>query len=207
MSSLNELIKYFFSISFITGAIVYIVKTIFKQSMSKDLERYKLELTHQINVEIEKSKKELEQNNKKDEIIFVKLYEERATILKELYSKTWDVQEALSVFIEGNNKDIEINNNFINQTKKIISEFKSYYQRNRIFLTEELDAKLDVLYEYLKMFIDEIDSGRRIFTESEKNTNESLVADFISIFPKLRDELLEEFVKILNAKQSQYYSS
>lgn len=176
--------KDFFVIVF---GITNIILVVFNYIWIKKLEGYKTEL---------------QKNLKENEVKFSKIYTEKANIIKELYSKSWDLEKKLEKFLVKDNKLNNINTTvidkkFINQTKDIAVDFSYFFNKNRIFLTEELDAILCEINVHIEIFISNINKGLVKFSKESTDVDESLVAEFIDLLPKIREELKTEFKKFL----------
>lgn len=118
MEVLKELGKHFISVSVMAAGIIYIVKSLLELVIEKNIESYKQNLERTNTIEIEKAKHKLSSYYTEKNLLFSKLTEEKANVLKELYKKLVDVEFCLQgyandkynkfnrLYIEKNNKEI-----------------------------------------------------------------------------------------------------
>jgi hypothetical protein len=107
-------LEYFTSTAFITGAIVYLGSLLINRFINRDIERFKSDLIISVN---------------QHQITYTKLHNDRAEVIKELYSRLIRVVrilEDLCVFPTRQKADEAI---------PLIIDLKYYFEERRIFLT------------------------------------------------------------------------
>jgi len=120
----SELIKFLFGTAFISGLIAYLGRKIIDNYFSRGVEKYKTEL--------EKIKFE-------HEVKFAKLHEERALVIKELFSKLVTAENSFGSFVA----IFEPVGQLPKEEKgKIAAEdfnnFVEYYRLNEIYFSDEI---------------------------------------------------------------------
>ncbi len=147
---IEEIVKYFLGISVITAGMTYVVKVVIKLLMDRNLEKYKTELSKEINLEIEHAKKEFERLNKESEIKFSKLHEERANAIKELYKRLVEVEIFFRTFYSQNFDKFNRYYKFSVSTEHLftkISDFVEFYEVNKLLFSDEAYNALSILHD------------------------------------------------------------
>ncbi len=171
-----------------SGLIVWTIRAIIKLWLDKDIERYKWKLS-------------------KESIRFSKLYEERAKIIRDLYYKLFDFEQAMASFVSpmqwAGEKPMKEKRKITAETG---NEFRDYYKRNKIYLSEKVS---EILEDMDKIFTEswinfttfEIDNPEsRALKPTEKMKEWIKVWDKIRLdIPRLRNQLEKEFRQILGA--------
>jgi hypothetical protein len=178
----------------------------------------------ELNQDLENHKKELEQQNKDFQhsldlklndfnIRFSKLHQDRAEVIKELYYKVIELQSAMTVFtsrihliIEDPEKEKKER---IDRVNKGFNDFVDFYIPNRIYFEKGLVEKLDNLlneyrnkgfdFGYMSKYLSESSGPKEFYGEYHQKTKE--ISNFvIEEFPKVIEELAEEFRELLGVK-------
>lgn len=178
----------------------------------------------ELNQDLENHKKKLEQENKDFQhsldlklndfnIRFSKLHQDRALVIKELYHKIIELQSAMTVFtrrihpiIEDANKEREER---IDRVNKGFTDFVNFYMPNRIYFEKGLVEKLDNLsneyrdkgwdFGYMSKYLSDSNMPKELHEEYFQKTRE--ISKFvIEEFPKVIEELAEEFRELLGVK-------
>lgn len=182
-------------------------------------------IEHFFNETIELKKKELEQENKNFQyqldaklqefnIKFSSLHSERADVIKNLYFKLIDLQSAMFNYTRRHhvvyeNSDLEEKER-MERLNKTLKEFIDYYLPNKIFFSESLSKKIDLLLEnYWNTswdfnFYKGIMNDKQTYTKEEINLNfnkyKELSKKVEKDFPPLINELENDFREILGVK-------
>lgn len=192
-----DIVKYFLSISVITAGIAYVIKTIFKLYMDRNLEKYKIELGKEINIEIEKAKREFDRLNKENEIKFSRLHKERANAIKELYKRLVEVEICIRTFYSQN---FEKFNRYYKPNIQpegmfsSISNFVEFYELNKILFSDEAYKALSILHDAFNL----IYLSNTEMLEDIKNNQDlqkGLEQILNSIIPGQKELLEKEFKK------------
>lgn len=136
MEIIIELGKFLISTAVLGGVIVWLFKEFLKLKFSKEIEKHKGEIDNYFH---------------KEKLKFSKLHEERAFVIKELYSRLFKYHESL----KSNLRDVEnasevdwkLKKQLIDKTFEVGSEFTDYYHQNKILLKPELCEQIENLKE------------------------------------------------------------
>jgi len=82
------------------GAAAWLIRSLIQHSLFKDLERFRLELTTQHHIALERAKSDLQRLFREHEIRFSHLHEKRAQIIAELHQLTVETNDAAEACIE-----------------------------------------------------------------------------------------------------------
>lgn len=200
---LLEIAKYFISVGFVTGAIVYLFKTFFEKWIDDKKADYQSELDRQL--EDYRIQKELisDQNS----IVFNRLHEERAVVIKDLYFKLVDMTASLNSYLNDvisfMNKTTDISRIDIIkkrvQAYEILEEYVLYSERNIIFFDKEFSYKLQFFnrdtIKLIKDISDYIENDEQ-FTEKE----DDLLRDYRKTILAIKTELESRFRKMLGSE-------
>ncbi len=198
MDTLIELGKFLISTSVIGGVIVWIFKEFLKLKFSK---------------EVEKQKGEIDNYFHKEKLKFTKLHEERALVIRELYSRLFNYHKSL----KSNLKDVEnvseveweVKKKNIDTTFLVSKEFSDYYHKNRILLSSELCDQIEMLKNSHLEALKKITISHFLASNMESASSlEERVDDYLGYEKQLRNiveveilalekQLENEFRKIL----------
>jgi len=127
-----------FAIFGITGSILmlavgFLIKSIINHFLQKDLENFKLKA----NFEIEKYKSEIQLENERHRIVFSKLHNERASVIKELYSKLDTMEQSIRSFM----RPLKLRGKMpeekeIKHSSKCYNEFVDFYRKNKFYFSK-----------------------------------------------------------------------
>ncbi|MDU4843982.1 MAG: hypothetical protein E6342_17635 [Clostridium sp.] len=136
----------------VSTCIVFIAKAMFNKWIDVSLEKYKSKL----NLELEEYKIEKQRVSDEYTFKFTKLHEERAIVIRELYSKLLDVENYISLII----KSIEeegYDYSYVEKLHNSISPYIKYSNKNKIFFDEdivhslkEINAIIILIFNFLK---------------------------------------------------------
>ena len=171
-----------------SGLIVWTIRAIIKLWLEKDIEKYKWKLS-------------------KESIRFSKLYAERGKIIRDLYYKLFDFEQAMASFVSpmqlAGEKPMKEKRKITAETG---NEFRDFYRRNKIYFSKRVS---DILGDMDKIFTESwidfttfeiYDPESRTLKPTEKMENWVKVWDKIRIdIPQLRNQLEKEFRQILGA--------
>ncbi len=173
-----------------SGVIAFIIRSLFKQLLNKDIEKFKNRLF------LEKIK-------------FSKLHEERAKVIKELYEKLVDFENSMISLT----KPIQWIEELKEKEKLKISskkgnEFENYCKKNKIYFDGELCEILDEISKEMKKSWTDfyVYPGERETLSKEEISKkwEIRISAWRRIHLKvqpLKDKLEEEFRKMLGVKE------
>jgi len=180
MSLLQNTLLFFGS----AGIIAWLIRSIIKSYLDKDLEAYKAKL-------------------KQETIRFSKLYGTRAEVIAKLYSKLANLKEDISMCYVKNsgktNKEIILKaNNRLSDVNKFYSENKLYFTKKQCMLVENMiiscrKVNFSESAKYLKSQGDDI-STKEEENILDKNVTEEMI--FGMIHP-IMEQLEKDFREIL----------
>jgi len=182
---MNEIIKNLLYFLISSGLIVWLIKAIFSQYFSKDLEKFK---------------SNLEKEAFSYRVRYEKMHAERAEVIKELYKKISKTHRSFSSFMaifqkagdtpEKEKGEIAAQN---------ANDFTDYYEENKIFVDRKLSEKIDKLSAafrdaWLKF---EISRGSRKEEDTYIKFWESAWKTITEETPKIKEEIEDDFRKII----------
>jgi len=190
---IKEILIFVSGSSILIGAISWLFKTLLKQLLDKDIEKYKHELKEVLI---------------KREITYKNLQEKRIEIIAQIYSllveSIYSVEKYCSPIGNLDNKTGEIYKDAI----RVLVNFFKYFDKNRIYLSEELCLIIDTAIKELRNATEDIYSNAQI----AKITNDNLEAtkvwmDHWTNFknkqnPSVRTELENEIRKLIGVIES-----
>ena len=176
------------------AAIAWLIKTIITHYLSKDIEVYKTTL-----------RAETEKTLLEHDTIFRRLHSRRAEILAELYSKLAEAVSATTSFLslvewagEPDKKE-----KYKIAMERIVDFFK-YFDRRRIFLSEELCKQIDDFVDKIRdptidfsMYLDDPQYDSATAREKRKVWGSAWKSVSKTDVPNARKSLEQEFRKLL----------
>lgn len=139
----------------LTGLFLYIIKKIVKFLLDKDIEGYKNKLQlenlnqrHELDKNIEYHKNELEKDSYRNN----RLHDTRLQVVEKLYESISILELNLKQLLKGikvstGNNETDTNNDLdeIKNASNSYNDFLKYYNIKKIYLTENICIKLDML--------------------------------------------------------------
>lgn len=180
MSLIKEIAMFSIGTISVSGAVAYIAKAIINNWINKDIERYKIEL-NRLSLE--------------HQIKFSKLHNDRAEVIKNLYSKLDDLKLKLEIVLDKNSYSV-----FDNQDELyIILDFLDYYAKNKIYFNRDICFNFEEIEAIMGIL-----QGLGFMTESTTTLDEKAV-ELINMLikeeiPKLKATLEDEFRKLLGVE-------
>jgi hypothetical protein len=149
----NQIIKYFLSTSVITAGLIYLAKLIIDKFAEARFEKYKVSLQnetenfrHDLNFEAEKFRHELNTTATEHQIRYSKLYEERGQVIKSIYNLLLELENSLAkltTMFQGPEWTTDTERDKV--VTENIQKLRSYLEQNRIFFSEALCSKIEVI--------------------------------------------------------------
>lgn len=177
----------FGAIAPLTAGAVWLVKILSNQLLERDLERFKAELGKE---------------NKKFEIQYSNLYQERAQVIKEVYKKIEISSRALSDLVSPLQYDVseDAESKRHKKAAESINDLSEYFYQNEIFFEKELAEKISKLIkEFIAIWHDFqiVKSGKPVNTE-DWGTAWERVRDKI---PNITAPIAADFRKIIGIEE------
>jgi hypothetical protein len=187
----TEILKFLGSVLIGSGAIVYLLKTLWSQLLSRDLEQFKSELVSRSNIEIERLRTELKRAAFEHETRYARLHEKRASALEELFRRMVKANRAFSdrfraFRFAGDPPEAE-------QTKQAgdaANEFIDWFSENRLFIDNELADKILLVNQHFQ------NAWRTQGTMSGEERSK-LTLNFFKQTPILIDEIRGKILEML----------
>ena len=192
---LENIIKFIGSSAVLLGFIAWLIRKLTEQILSRDIENYKnnlkiLAIEHQI--------------------IYKSLHERRAIVISDIYSLMVEAIHAVEKYVSpsGDYKDkIES----YSKTMKQILEFFKYFDKNRIFLSEDICAIIEEAKNELKKPTIDLYSNAQITKHDKNNYNEDFYRCWFEAWEKaknkeipiVRSKLEEEFRILLGVEDKE----
>ena len=132
----------------LVGILGWLTKSFVSHLLDKDIEKFKLQLISDKNIEIEKLKHDLSKISSEHKVRFEKLHTRRDEVIATLYSHIVEFQHAIELFLEFafifNDKGIE---EYTQKLWPAVDTFKKYSEKHRIYFSEDICNHLDNLYK------------------------------------------------------------
>ena len=132
------------------GATAWLVRSLIQHFLSRDLEKFRLELRTQHDLALERAKSDLQRLFREHEIRFSHLHEKRGEIIGQLYQLTVETNDAAEACVEAF-REIPSKRRF-DLAKQAIDkgdELAEFVIRNRIYFSKHLARELEELYSCL----------------------------------------------------------
>ena len=191
----------------IVAGISFIARSLITQYFSKKLESYKAQLKNDSQREVQNLKSALARTAYEHQIRFSRLYEKAAKVVEQTHSNLVDLQNAASKFVRLFYVNEEWRKENRDNLWKAADKFLSDFERQRIYLDQDVCQKISDLREKLSRIsgvlanlIDDRDIDKypdTIFTEWEK-ANAILEQEV----PSIRKSLTASFQEFLGIIKS-----
>ena len=133
-----------------SGVLAFLIRSFFSHQLLKDIERFKAELQQKSQLEIEQFKSALELTAFEHQTRFIKLHEKRADIIGEMYGKIVDLYETASIFVRSfQSVNTTRKQEFRKELWHSADEFKSYFNKHRIYFNEDVCKVIESLNDKL----------------------------------------------------------
>jgi len=133
---ITEIFKFWGLGGVIAFATVWLIREIFKQILSKDVEKFK---------------NDLELKSIEFKIKYEKLHTERAEVIKEIYKKISKTFQSMHSYVNIAQWSGEPNQEQkAKNAAEMANDLVSYYEENKIFFEEEVDFEIDKLMKEFK---------------------------------------------------------
>lgn len=190
----DEIVRTLGTVLIGSGAIVWLVKSLWSQFLARDIETFRANLENRNSVEIERLKGELKRISFEHETRYARIYDKRADALEELFKRMVKANRAFAnkfyaIRFAGDPSPEE-------QTKRAgeaANEFIDWFTENRLFIDNDLaDKILLVNHKFQGAWMsDSLMSG-----EERKR----LVSEFFKVTPVMIDEIRARILEILSPK-------
>jgi hypothetical protein len=135
----QEILKYFISVTVITGTIGFISKTLFSKFIDAGIEKYKAAL----NKDLELYKSDLERINTEHQIRYSKLYEKRGKKIKKLYQLIYELENKLKFLTSAfQGQDWTADTERSDAVENHLFVLEKTLELNRIYFAEELSQRI-----------------------------------------------------------------
>ncbi|MEG2786936.1 MAG: hypothetical protein RR942_03860 [Romboutsia sp.] len=141
----------------VSTCIIFIAKAVFNKWMDIEMEKYKLKLNSQLE-EFKIEKQRLEDENK---FKFTKLHEDRAVVIKNLYSMITEIELSIDDYMKYIKLIINRKNSwymgiyeFQEELYNKLNKYSRYYKNNKILFDDEIMIMLDEIEQLVSIVID-----------------------------------------------------
>jgi hypothetical protein len=184
------------------GVIAYFLRRVFGQVLSRDLQKFKADLTAKHDFEIERLRNDLRIAASEHETRFTRLHETRAEVISELYNRFVRACEAFEVYLNtvlfGSDPDPAKEEVVL----KRWCDFKDYFSEKRIYFEEGLCSDIDVeLGQYFKAWVRTGGYPRELAGTVEEWSKAAL--HFGEQFPPIRAKIEHQFRELIGVQKSQ----
>ena len=187
-------------------AAAWLARSLIGQFLSKDLERFKSELSSATAASVERTKHELQLAAQERNLLLTKLHEKRASVIAELYGLLVEAHWAAQDFASPMERAGEPNKSekYATALNKA-ADFYRFFDKNRIYLPKDLCSNLE---EFLKAMRNEVIGFGVYLTREEEHMSESAIVKkhnawgnastyFDKVAPKTRDLLEAELRRLI----------
>ncbi|OBT03390.1 hypothetical protein A9259_03480 [Vibrio cyclitrophicus] len=148
---MEEVITIVASSSVLLGIVAYLIKSVVKQYLDKDLKVHEAQLQAKAELQLTKFKGELERDRTRIQISYSGIFERQANVIIELYGKV--------LALEGRLNDGISNSDAREEFHDLVIQFRTYYHENRILLPEILDGLASKILGFAINIYSESSSG------------------------------------------------
>jgi hypothetical protein len=196
----TDIVKTLGSVAIGSGAIAFVLRSIWSQLLSRDLEKFKADLENRNNVEVERLRTELKKVAFEHETRYAKLHERRAEVLEELFKRLVRANDAFAsrfraVQFAGEASSDEKTR----RASELANQFIDYYIENRLFIDKPLAEKIDAVNRHFQnvwMTLDPV---------WEPKERYRVVSEFFANVPALLDEIRDRIIEMLSPSKIETY--
>jgi hypothetical protein len=192
----TEIVKTLGTVLIGSGAGVWLLKSIWSQVLSRDIETFKATLENRNAIEIERLRGELKRVAFEHETRYARLHEKRAEALEELFKRMVRANDAFAIkfrgfVVSGEPSEEEK----AKQAAQAADAFLDWFSQNRLFIENDLaDRILLVNRQFTNVWLSQ---GPMTGEERTRRTSE-----FFKQTPLLLDEIRDKILKILAPKET-----
>jgi hypothetical protein len=129
-----------------SGLLVWLVKSLTKQSLARDLEKFKAILRREHAAEIAQLKSDLRAASFEHDIRFARLHEKRAQIVAELYKQLVQTEDAVGALVgDTEPHEPEEQEQLFREANTKTSKQLLYFEERRIYFDERVCTLMDKL--------------------------------------------------------------
>ena len=183
----------------IVAAGAFLLREVFRQLLSRDLEKFKADLSAKHDIEIERLRNDLRIAAAEHETRFTRLHETRVMTIAELYKRLVRAHAAfgayLTVIQPGGQPDPS-------EAMERGTEFVQYFNENRIYFEESLCADIDSAEEEFRRALSDMEGyppgmpgGQRQWLETWRS--------FKDKFPPIRAKIERQFRELMGVEEAQ----
>jgi hypothetical protein len=185
------------------GAAAWLTRSLVTHRLSKDVEKFKAELSLQQTLAIERTRADLQRLLKEHEIKYERLHTYRAERVAELYQHIVETNDAVEACLEAFEEiPDKMRFDLAAEAIKRADRLAEYVTRNQIYFSRSLARELRELYTCL------LDVGIQYKMYCEDKRQNKDCSDFVNLLGEVRTDTLgalrtteEEFRKLLGVEQ------
>jgi len=186
-----------------TGVVVlvvgYFLRQVFRQVLSRDLEKFKADLSAKHDTEIERLRNDLRIAASQHQTRFTRLHEPRAEVIAGLYGRFVRAHAAFGAYLTiikpGGEPDPR-------EAMERADEFVQYFNENRIYFEESLCADLDSAEEVFRRALSDM-AGYAPGMPGRPRQWVKTWESFKGEFPAIRAKVERQFRDLMGVKESQ----
>lgn len=183
----------------IAVAGAFLLWKVIRQLLSRDLERFKAELSAKHDFEIERLRSDLRIAASEHETRFTRLHETRAAAIAGLYGRFVRAHAAFGEFLTiiqpGGERDSS-------EAMRRGTEFVQYFNENRIYFEESLCADIDAAEEEFRRALSDMEG----YPPGMPGRQQQWVGTWRSFndkFPPIRAKIERQFRELMGVKEAQ----
>ena len=182
-----------------SGLLVWLVKSLTKQFLARDLETFKADLRRAHAVEIERLKSDLRADSFEHETRFARLHETRAEIVAELYKLLVQAEDAISKPLgDIQPAEREEQERLFREAGSKTSELMRFFEERRIYFDEGLCRLMDkLMFNFQQAWLHGSPYVERTPERKEKTQqNLDALADAIPLIRRSIETLMREMLGV-----------
>jgi hypothetical protein len=194
----TEVAKTVGSTGVVLVVIGYFLRAVFGQVLSRDLEKFKADLSAKHDIEIERLRNDLRIAASERETRFIRLHETRAETIAELYKRLVRAHWAFEAYLNLP-KDSPVKPE---DAEKCAREFASYFNDKRIYFEEEVCRNIDeAIQKFVKVYVwtgaypQEMTDSKAKWAEAAERFNR--------YSPSIRARIERQFRELIGVKEAQ----
>jgi hypothetical protein len=199
----TEVVKTVGTTTVILGVGAYVLRGVFGQVLSRDLEKFKADLSAQHDIEIERLRTDPRITASEHETQFTRLHETRMRTIAELYARLVRAHQAFDSYLSmakfHGEPDDAIKGE---EARKHAREFIEYFSEERIYFEEELCRDIDEAIEQLrKAYVWKTSTPQQLDGSITQWSKAAL--HFSEHFPPIRPKIERQFRELIGVQKAQ----
>jgi hypothetical protein len=170
----------------------FVARSIFTAMLSKDVDKYRMQIQANYEKEIERLKADLNRQAAEHQIRFSKLHEKRAEVIAKIYELIVEAEEKCRLLIA--KPPISTSDELSSKLTEITMNLDPYLRRNKIYLDSELCSKLECFEQKLIKVGGGFAISKTLADPDERKEMVNMaVKEYHEKLPEIKEELENRF--------------